>query len=241
MAVKAIILAAGQSTRLRPLTDRIPKPMVLVAGKPILEYNLTLLARHGIGEVVINLHYQPQSIVEYFGDGSRWGVHITYSFEPELLGTAGAVKRVQEQFDSTFLILYGDNLTTCDLSRLVIFHRAKGGIATIALHYRDDPTASGIADLDDQDRIIRFVEKPKPEQLFSHWVSAGILVLEPKVLDTIPDGMPSDFGRDLFPSLLSGGEVIYGYRMSQGEDLWWIDTAEDLHRVRAVWEEGEWT
>ena len=237
--MKAMILAAGQGTRLRPLTDCIPKPMVLVAGKPILEHNLELLARHGIRDVLINLHHQPRTIVDHFGDGSRWGVHITYSFEPELLGTAGAVKRVQEQFDSTFLVLYGDNLTTCDLSRLVIFHRAKGGIATIALHYRDDPTASGIADLDDQDRIIQFVEKPEPEQIFSHWVSAGILVLEPEVLDVIPDGTPSDFGRDLFPSLLARGEAISGYRMSQGEHLWWIDTSEDLRRVKAIWEEGE--
>lgn len=237
--MKAMILAAGQGTRLKPLMDRIPKPMVLVAGKPILEHNLELLARHGVREVVINLHHQPQTIVEHFGDGFRWGVHITYSFEPELLGTAGAVKRVREQFDSTFLVLYGDNLTTCDLSRLVAFHRAKSGITTIALHYRDDPTASGIADLDDQDRVIRFVEKPNPEQVFSHWVSAGILVLEPAVLDAIPGRKNIDFGRDLFPSLLAHGEQLYGYRMSQGEDLWWIDTPEDLEGVKAIWEEGE--
>lgn len=237
--MKAMILAAGQGTRLRPLTDRIPKPMVLVAGKSVLEHNLELLARHGVCEAVINLHHRPQAIVEYLGNGSRWGVHITYSFEPELLGTAGAVQRVREQFDSTFLVLYGDNLTTCDLRRLIAFHRAKGGIATVALHFRDDPTASGIADLDDRDRIIRFVEKPKPDQVFSHLVSAGILVLEPEVLDAIPNGIPYDFGRDLFPSLLARGEAIYGYRLSQGEDLWWIDTPEDLRRVKAIWEEGE--
>jgi NDP-sugar pyrophosphorylase family protein len=211
--------------------------MVLVAGKPILEHNLELLTRHGISDVVINLHHQPQTIVDHFGDGSRWGVHITYSFERELLGTAGAVKKAQEQFDSTFLVLYGDNLTTCDLGRLVLFHRAKGGIVTIALHYRDDPTDSGIADLDNQDRIIRFVEKPKPNEIFSHLVSAGIIVLEPEVLDAIPDTMPSDLGRDLFPSLLARGEAIYGYRMPQGEYLWWIDTPEDLQRVKAIWEE----
>lgn len=238
MAMKAMILAAGQGTRLRPLTDRIPKPMVLVAGKPILEHNLELIAHHGVHEVVINLHHQPHIITEYFEKGSRWDVDITYSFEPELLGTAGAVKRVQEQFDSTFLVLYGDNLTTCDLSQLVAFHRAKGGIATIALHYRDNPSASGIADLNEQDRITRFVERPKPDQLFSHWVSAGILVLEPEMLDAIPDGTASDFGGDLFPSLLARGEAIYGYRMSLGEDLWWIDTPEDLHRVKTICEEG---
>ncbi|MCJ7668608.1 MAG: nucleotidyltransferase family protein [Anaerolineae bacterium] len=232
-----MILAAGEGTRLRPLTDHIPKPMLLVAGKPILEHTLELLARYGISEVVINLHHQPQTIVDHFGDGSRWGVHITYSFESELLGTAGAVKKVREQFDSSFLTLYGDNLTTCDLTRLTVFHRAKGGIATIALHYRDDPTASGIATLDDRDRITRFVEKPKSHQVFSHWVSAGLLVLEPEVLDVIPEGGPSDLGRDLFPSLLARGEATYGYRMSQGEYLWWIDTPEDLQRVKAIWEE----
>ena len=146
---------------------------------------------------------------------------------------------MREQFHRTFFVLYGDNLTTCNLNRLVIFHRAKGGIATIALHHRDDPTASGIAELNEEDRIIQFLEKPMPHQVFSLWVNAGILVLEPAVLDAIPDGKNIDFGRDLFPSLLARGEGIYGYRMSQDEDLWWIDTPEDLERVKAIWEEGE--
>lgn len=234
-----MILAAGQGTRLHSLTERIPKCMVPLAGKPLLEYTVEWLRRHGVTEVIINLYHLPHVVMRHFGDGTRWGVKITYSVEKDPLGTAGGVKNVEWFFDRPSFVWYGDNLSTCDLNRLYRFHRAKGGIATIALHHRDDPAASGIADLDDQDRITRFVEKPRPDQVFSHWASAGILVLEPEVLDAIPDGTPSDFGRDLFPSLLARGEAMYGYRMSQGEDLWWIDTPEDLRRVKAIWEEGE--
>jgi len=214
--------------------------MVLVAGKPILEYNLDLIVCHEVRDVIVNLHHRPQTIIEYFGDGSRWGVYITYSFEPQLLGTAGAVKKVQELFDGTFLVLYGDNLTTCDLTRLVAFHRASGGIATIALHYRDDPTSSGIVGLDRDNRITRFLEKPKPDQMFSHWVNAGLYVLEPQILDAIPLGQPSDFGRDVFPALLARGEALYGYRMSEEEGLWWIDTPGDLRRMQTVWKGGNY-
>jgi len=237
--MKAMILAAGHGTRLHPLTERIPKCMVPISGKPLLEHTIEWVQQHGVTELIINLCHLPMIVMDYFRDGTRWGVHITYSVEKEPLGTAGGVKNAAWFFDSPFFVWYGDNLSTCDLHRLYRFHRAKGGIATIALHHRDDPLASGIVGLDDQDRIIRFVEKPKPDQVFSHWVSAGILVLEPEVLDAIPDGTSSDFGRDLFPSLLTRGEAIYGYRMSQGEYLWWIDTPEDLRRVKAIWEEGE--
>ena len=237
--MKAMILAAGQGTRLHPLTEHIPKCMVPLAGKPLLEYTVEWLRRYGVTELIINLYHLPHVVMRHFGDGTRWGVKITYSVEKDPLGTAGGIKNVEWFFDRPFYVWYGDNLSTCDLNRLYRFHRAKGGIATIALHHRDDPTASGIADLDDQDRITWFVEKPRPDQVFSHWASAGILVLEPEVLDAIPDGTPSDFGRDLFPSLLARGEAMYGYRMSQGENLWWIDTPEDLRRVKAIWEEGE--
>ncbi|HDM78190.1 MAG TPA: nucleotidyltransferase family protein [Deltaproteobacteria bacterium] len=235
--MKAMILAAGEGTRLRPLTERIPKPMLSVSGLPILEYNIRLLTKHGIRELVINLHHCPDVVSGYFGDGNSWSVSITYSYEPVLLGTAGAVKKVESLFDSTFLVVYGDNLITCDIGRLCAFHRKKGGIGTLTLFYRKDPTSSGIVDLDQDDRIIRFLEKPELHQVFSHWVNAGILVLEPEVLKYIRSDKPSDFGRDILPALIADGQPLYGYKMS--EKLWWIDTLEDYKRLQELVERGE--
>lgn len=232
MPTKAMLLAAGQGTRLRPLTENISKCMVPIAGKPMLEHNIEWLKKFGVTDIIINLHYKPEAITNHFGDGGGFGVRITYSFERELLGTAGAVKNVAPFFDTPFFVWYGDNLSTCRLDHLWESHRARGGVATIALHYREDPTQSGIVGLDEAGRIVRFLEKPRADQVFSHWVSAGILVLEPIALDAIPTGTPADFGRDVFPALLESGAPVYGYRMSEEESLWWIDTAADLERVR---------
>jgi NDP-sugar pyrophosphorylase family protein len=228
---KAMILAAGQGTRLRPLTENIPKCMVPIAGKPLLEHTVEWLHRHGVVELVINLCHLPEAIVKHFGDGRQWGVHITYSLEPEPLGTAGGVRNAARFFDGPFFVWYGDNLSACDLRRLYSFHRARGGVATIALYYRKDPTASGIVGLDRDGRITRFLEKPGPDQVFSHWVNAGIFVLERQVLDAIPSEGTPDFGRDVFPALLAAGQRLYGYCLSAGEGLWWIDTSQDLERV----------
>ena len=229
--LKAMILAAGRGTRLRPLTEQIPKCMVRVAGKPVLEHTVEWLLGFGVKEMVINLHYLPQVVVSYFGDGSKWGASITYSIEQELLGTAGGVKNVGWFFDGPFLLWYGDNMSTCKLDRLYEFHRAKGGIATIALHYRQDPTTSGIAGLDENERITRFLEKPRSNEVFSNWVCAGIYVLEPSVLGHIPAGGAPDFGRHVLPAMLADGQPLFGYRMQPDEELWWIDTVEDLQRV----------
>jgi NDP-sugar pyrophosphorylase family protein len=234
--MKAMLLAAGQGTRLRPLTERIPKCMVPVSGKPILEHTIQWLHRYGVSEIIINLYHLPEIIRAYFGDGQKWGVRITYSLEDSPLGTAGGVRNAAWFFEGPFFVWYGDNLSTCRLDCLWEFHQAKGGIATIALHYRDDPAASGIVGLDKDDRITRFLEKPRPDQVFSHWVSAGIFVLEPQVSEAIPAEGSPDFGRDVFPALLAHGQPLYGYRMSEGEGLWWIDTPEDLRRM----EEGKW-
>jgi NDP-sugar pyrophosphorylase family protein len=230
--VKAVLLAAGEGKRLRPLTNTIPKCMVSIGGKPILERNIEWLRKHGMTDLVINLYHLPYVIQNYFGDGSRWGVHITYSLETAILGTAGGVKRVAELFDDTILVWYGDNLSTCDLTRMVDFHRAKGGLVTIALYQREDVTQSGIVSLDDQERITRLLEKPKADQVFSHWVNAGIYILERFVLEFIPSEGAPDFGRDVFPALLMAGQSLYGYRMSASEGLWWIDTMEDFCRTQ---------
>ena len=231
MPRKAMLLAAGLGTRLHPLTDTVSKCMIPIAGKPLLEHNLDVLRSYGVTDVVINLHHLPQTVMNHFGDGSGSDIHISYSLEPELLGTAGAVKKVERFFDGPFFVWYGDNLSTCRIDRLWELHQSRRGVATIALHHREDPTRSGIVGLDENDRVTRFLEKPRPDQVFSHWVNAGILVLEREVLDAIPAGVVADFGRDTFPALLGGDSAIFGYRMSEGETLWWIDTPQDLARV----------
>jgi mannose-1-phosphate guanylyltransferase len=229
-----MLLAAGEGRRLGSTTLDRPKPMLEIAGRPILDHNIRFLARHGIRDLIVNLHHCPETITQYFGDGAARGVRISYSYEPALLGTAGAVKNVSQHFDETFVVMYGDNLTTCDLSRFIDFHRRKSGVATVALFHREDATASGIAELDGGDRIVRFLEKPRADEVFSRWVNAGILIMEPAVLDFIPNGCASDFGRDVLPAVLAAGQPIYGYRMT--EELWWVDSPEDLERTRRSFE-----
>ncbi len=231
---KAMLLAAGRGTRLRPLTETVAKCMVEISGKPVLEHNVERLREFGVTDILINLHYLPKAVSNHFGDGSRFGVRIRYAYEPELLGTAGAVRNVATFFDAPFFVWYGDNLSSCRLDRLRAFHEAKGGLATIALHHRDDPTQSGIVGLDEADRITRFLEKPRPEQIFSHWVNAGIFVLDPRALAAIPQAGAPDFGRDVFPALLERGAPVYGYRMADDEELWWIDTFADYQNVQSA-------
>src|SRR3990172_1587633 len=241
--MKAMILAAGQGTRLAPLTDSLPKCMIPIGGRPVLEHTLIGLRSHAVSEVIINLDHQPDVIPAYFGDGSRWGMRLTYSLENELLGTAGGVKHAARFFDGPFLVVYGDNLSTCDLSRLARKHQELGAMATMSLYRRDDPSSGGIAEVNAEDRIVRFVEKPSPAGVFSNWVNAGIYVLNPEILGLIPAGQPCDFGRETFPRLLAEGRALWGYRVQGEEGLWWIDTPADLERVRRAFEydqlEGE--
>lgn len=234
--VKAMILAAGEAKRLRPLTEKVPKPMLEIGGKPVLEHNVTLLAHYGFTEIVVNLHHCPDVVTTYFGDGSAWGVSLSYSYEPALLGTAGAVRQVQDFFDDTFVLLYGDNLSNCDLRALRSRHLQAGAVMTVALFQRDDVSQSGVARLDSHDRILEFIEKPTARVAPSHWVNSGIMVMEPEVVDYIPADRPSDFGFEVLPSLLTSGLRVMGYRMN--EDLWWIDTLDSYHLVRALAEEG---
>ena len=227
--MKAMILAAGAGSRLRPLTDERPKPMIEIGGMPILEHNVRLLERHGVSDIIINLHYRPQAITSHFGDGSDFNVHITYSHEPELLGTAGGVKAVEEFFDDDFFLVYGDNLSTCNLSNLMALHKQQAAVYTMALFFRDDPSSSGIVGTAEDGRITSFLEKPLPDQVFSNWVNAGYFALSPSLLPHIPRGRPFDFGHDLLPQMLRDGARAYGYKMH--ESLWWIDSIEDYERT----------
>jgi NDP-sugar pyrophosphorylase family protein len=227
---QAILLAAGKGTRLKPVTDLIPKCMVQIWGKPVLEWNIEHLVHHGVTDIVINLHYLPEVVQSHIGDGSRWGVRITYSYENTLLGTAGAVKKVANYWVGRFIVWYGDNLSTCNLDRLTTDHINHGGIGTIALIEREDVSASGVIELNEQKRVTHFFEKPLSGTTNSKYVNAGIYVLEPEILDYIPSGY-SDFGKDIFPNMLADGRLLYGYCMQSIEKLWWIDTVRDLNRV----------
>ena len=216
--MKALILCAGEGTRLRPLTEDTPKPMVRIKNKPILEYNIRLCKKYGIEDIAINTSYLPKKIKEYFGDGSRLGVRLRYSYESELLGTAGALNNFSDFFKDTFVVIYGDNLTDIDLEKMVDYHKSKKGMATLALRKKPEDPSSGYVILDSHSQIQNFIEKPsnKERAYFknqSSWENLGIYVLEPKILKHIPQGF-SDFGRNIFPELIKGKEKIFGFDMS---------------------------
>jgi NDP-sugar pyrophosphorylase family protein len=209
--MKGMILAAGEGRRLRPLTDYLPKPMLPVAGRPLMEHTIIHLRDCGITDLAINLHHLPAAVMDYFGDGSRWGVKLRYSVEERLLGSAGGVKRLHSFFDETFLVYYGDVFTWADLRPMIALHRQSEVLATMGLYRVSDPWNRGIARLDDTQAVVEFVEKPPRDQVFSNLANAGIYVLEPEVLDRIPAGQVWDFGRDVFPGMLADGIRTAGY------------------------------
>lgn len=218
--MKAVIMAGGSGTRLRPLTSHLPKPMVPVANKPMSEHIVTLLKRHGFNDVVFTLHYLPQAISDYFGDGSEWGMKIGYSTEEgRPLGTAGCVKAIQDQLDETFLVISGDALTDIDLTKAIQFHREKKSKATLVLKRVENPLDFGVVICGNDGRIQRFVEKPGASEIFSDTVNTGIYILEPEVMLYVVMGREQDFSNDLFPLLLLRNEPMYGYVA----DGYWCD------------------
>lgn len=242
--MKALILAAGEGTRLRPLTIDQPKAMVPLGGRPLLEHLVALLCAHGIHEIAINLHYRPGAILAHFGDGSRFGVRITYSHEERLLGSAGAARRLDWFLDDPFLVLYGDLLTDADLTSLIETHARLGGVGTIALGETDDPMRCGIVQLDGTGRITRFIEKPTSNE-FGNLANGGIYVLHRAVIDHVLHGRPSDFGADLFPALLAAGLPLYGvpvpgYLLDVGSLERYRQAESDVQagRVRSYAEDG---
>ncbi len=217
--MKAMILAAGLGTRLRPLTEEISKPMVPIVNRPVMEHIVDLLARHGFGGLYVNLHYHPDIIMRHFGNGERWGLSITYSFEEELLGTAGGVKRLEKELGGdTFLVISGDALTDLDLTSLMAFHERHGAIATLVATPVDDPSKYGVVIMKEDGRITGFQEKPGRDEARSFVANSGIYVFEPEVLEMVPAGF-YDFGSQLFPRFLEEGIEFYGYR----HDDYWND------------------
>ncbi len=212
--MKAFILAAGYGKRLEPLTKAVPKPMVPVANKPVMQYNIELLRKYGIRDIIANIHYFPEQIENYFGDGSGQGVNLSYSYEEELLGTAGGVKRMSQltKMDGTFIVISSDTLTDINISRMLAYHKKKKALATIALTPVDDVTQFGVVAIDENERITAFQEKPTVGEAKSNLVNSGVYIFEPEILEMISPKM-RDFGKDLFPRLVLERAPFYGYRM----------------------------
>ncbi len=227
--MKAVILAGGEGTRLRPLTCNIPKPMVPILNTPFLEHMIGYLQAHRVSEVILALSYLPGSIQEHFGDGSAWGIRLTYVVEKTPLGTAGAVKNAAGHLDDTFLVFNGDTFTDIDLTSMIAFHRQRHAVASIVLTPVSDPTRYGVVEMDHQQQVQCFTEKPARDQVKSNLINAGIYVLEPDVLGLIPSDAHYMFERGLFPDLLERGQRVCGYSSS----AYWVDigTVEDYLRL----------
>ena len=217
--MKAVVMAGGEGTRLRPLTSNQPKPMVPIVGKPCMEHILDLLRRHGMNEVVVTLAFMPQAIRTYFGGGESLDMDVDYSVEEQPLGTAGSVGLAKERLTDTFLVISGDALCDVDLTALVDAHKAKGAAVTIGLKSVENPLEFGIVVTDEEGRVERFLEKPSWGQVFSDTINTGIYVLEPEVLRHVPTDRPYDFSKELFPLLLEMGRPIYGHVL----DGYWQD------------------
>lgn len=209
--MKAIIMAGGRGTRMRPLTCELPKPMLPVMNKPVLEYTLILLKKHGITDIALTLMFLPQKIMDYFEDGSRWGVQLTYFIEDNPLGTAGSVKAAAGFLDDTFVVISGDCITNVNLEEALRHHKAKQAAVTMILKKVDFPLDYGIAITNQEGYIKEFVEKPSWGEVFSDTANTGIYIVEPWVMERVTHPSPCDFSRDVFPELLKKGHKIAGY------------------------------
>lgn len=217
--MKAILMAGGQGTRLRPLTCNIPKPMMPIMEKPVMQYTLELLRDNGIKDIGVTLQYLPDEIINYFGDGKEFGVNLQYFIEETPLGTAGSVKNAESFLNDTFIVISGDALTDFDLNKAMSFHRTKGAIATLLLKEVQVPLEYGVVVTDKNGRVTGFLEKPSWSEVFSDKANTGIYVLEPEIFDFYEKNQKMDFSNDLFPILLKNNMPIYGY-VAEG---YWCD------------------
>jgi NDP-sugar pyrophosphorylase family protein len=217
--MKAVILAGGEGTRLRPLTLSVPKPVAPVVDRPFLSHQLDLLAGAGVSEVVFSLAYHPERVEAVFGDGSAFGVRIRYAVESTPLGTGGAVKNAEPLLDERTIVLNGDVLADLDLGSVVARHQSSGASATIVLTPVPNPTAYGLVETDPDGRVLRFIEKPDPDQVRTNTINAGVYVLETRVLELMPPAVKYSIERGFFPALLERGDRVLG-PVHEG---YWID------------------
>lgn len=242
--MKAMILAAGKGTRVRPITYTIPKPMIPILQKPVMEFLLELLRQHGFDQIMVNVSHLANEIESYFRDGQRFGVQIAYSFEGriedgeligEAIGSAGGMRRIQDFspfFDGTFVVLCGDALIDLDLTAAVKWHREQGSIATVVMKTvpHEEVSSYGVVVTDEDGRIKAFQEKPSVEEALSNNINTGIYIFEPEVLDYIPSGVEYDIGSQLFPKLVEMGAPFYGIPM----DFEWVDIGKVPDYWRAI-------
>jgi NDP-sugar pyrophosphorylase family protein len=233
-----MVLAAGVGSRLDPLTANLPKPLVPVVNKPVMEHILRLLKRHGLTEICANLHYLPEKIREYFGDGSQFGVKLHFEFEAKLSGDAGGVRACRKFLEKeTFIVIMGDLITDADLSALIKKHRDKKALASIAVKKMADVSRFGVVVRNDEGFITGFQEKPKPEEALSDLISTGIYILEPEVFEFIPPEGDYGFGRQLFPKLVESGQKVLAIEIeSYWSDVGTIDQYREsnLHALAGL-------
>lgn len=219
--MRSIILAGGKGTSLRPLTVYTPKPIVPFVNRPFLLYQIDILRRADISDITLSLNYQPDKIQHLLGTGLEYGVHLNYVTEPSPMGTGGAYKYASEDRRETTVVFNGDILTNIDIAKLLTFHKTKRAEATIVLTPVENPSAYGLVETEEDGRVLRFLEKPKPEELdklTTNNINAGIYILEPGVLDIIPEGENYSFEYDVFPSLLKNDKPFYAYVL--GKQYW---------------------
>ncbi len=231
--LKAVIMAGGEGTRLRPLSLGSPKPMTPLLGRPVMEHIIQLLRGHGVEDICVTLCYKPQAVMDYFGGGERLGVRLTYLIEEEPLGTAGSVKSCMTHLGrEDFLVISGDCVCDLDLTALLQFHRERGAEATLGLYRHPSPLEYGLVLTGEGGRVERFVEKPGWGQVFTDQINTGIYLLSPAAMDRVPEGTVWDFGKDLFPAMLREGAPLYGlplegYWRDMGDCKAYLDCACD--------------
>jgi len=232
--MKAIILAGGLGERLRPLTDKTPKPLLPIKGKPIMQYAIENLKKSSITDIILGISYHSNQIKKYFGNGNKFGVNITYSIEKKPLGTGGAVKQAAKNIKETFILLWGDNLANYNFNEMIEEHKKNNAVITMALTLREDVENFGAAKLTDG-KIICFVEKPKREEAPSNLINAGAFIINPKALDILPDGK-SNIERECFEKLAGENGSVYAFK----HNGYWFPT-DDLEKYKKAEKElKEW-
>lgn len=228
MINQAVILSAGLGTRLQPLTDKMPKVMIPIAGKPLLEHNIEQFKKYGVSEFFINLHYLPDVIKDYFGDGSKWGVKITYHFEPEILGTAGGIKSFEPYLNDEFFAIFGDIFSLMDYAKYYEYWKTKPDVIGMQrIGETDNPLDKDLVEVDKGLRFIKVYPKPHKELPQHYRGMRGIFILKKRILDYVPPNTYYEIGSQLLPNVLSRGEKFYGYECQDysigidTEDAYW--------------------
>lgn len=236
--VKAMVLAAGKGTRLGIIGKAVPKVLLPIGGTPIIEHTFSWLKKHGVDQVALNVNHNGEQIINWIGDGARFGMQVSYSYEDTLMGTAGGVKKMEHFFDGTFAVVYGDILVDFDLAEMVRFHKEKNAAATLALFQAPDPREVGIVETDEEGRIFNFIEKPKSLPSAPCLANAAVYILEKEVFSLIPCDEFCDFGFHVFPKLLQAGLPLYGYALKSEEYFMDIGTPEKYLQANRDMEAG---